>query len=133
VSSLHCALLTPPFLRSSRIVYLSLECETPEERVPVGVVIPPMSPEPTAPGTPGTPVSASDRSGPGPTVPWTRLVAFAFAYFAAALLTHVLSHGAGRIGRLWLPGGVFLGALLLTEMRTWAALDCGSRARIARV
>jgi two-component system cell cycle sensor histidine kinase/response regulator CckA len=88
-------------------------------RVPAGVVFPPMSPEPTAPGAPGTPVSASDRSGPGPTVPWTRLAAFAAAYFAAAMLTHVLSHGSGRIGRLWLPGGVFLGVLLLTEMRTW--------------
>ncbi|HRE06431.1 MAG TPA: MASE1 domain-containing protein, partial [Opitutaceae bacterium] len=75
-----------------------------------------MTPSPT--GTEDehrSPTSLSDR----PAAAWPALAAFAGAYFAAAMLTHVLSHGSGRIGRLWLPGGVFLGVLLLTEMRTW--------------
>ncbi|MBL9204487.1 MAG: MASE1 domain-containing protein, partial [Opitutaceae bacterium] len=51
--------------------------------------------------------------------PWLAPAAFAAAYLATATLSHFLAHGAGHVARFWLPGGLFLGVLLLTEVRAW--------------
>ncbi|MFO1449000.1 MAG: MASE1 domain-containing protein [Opitutaceae bacterium] len=71
------------------------------------------------PASPPPPGSASTAPVPPSPRTWLAPAVFAAGYLATAALSHFLAHGAGHVARFWLPGGLFLGVLLLTEVRAW--------------
>lgn len=52
---------------------------------------------------------------------WKRAILFSAAYLAAALLSREISFQTSRALVIWLPGGLFVAALLLAETRSWPA------------
>ena len=57
--------------------------------------------------------------GPGALPPWLQAVVFGLAYFASAELSRDIAGAQDYILNCWLPSGLFLGVLLLTERRHW--------------
>src|SRR5580692_6256762 len=67
------------------------------------------------PGAPPKPASAPPRPCPL----WLKAVVFALAYFLCAEAGAYLSVPNSAYLSFWLPGGLFVGVLLLTEPSEW--------------
>jgi PAS domain S-box-containing protein len=55
-------------------------------------------------------------------VPWPKLAGFGLGYFLCAWLGRILSGSGETVVSYWLPGGLFVSALLLNETRDWPGL-----------
>jgi len=53
---------------------------------------------------------------------WVRALIFAFAYFACAMISRTLTTKLNFEASYWLPGGVFLGGLLISDRKHWPVL-----------
>jgi PAS domain S-box-containing protein len=72
------------------------------------------------------PMTASPPVEAGSYQPWQRAILLGAAYFACAEAGRFLSVPNSTYVSFWLPGGLYVAALLLDDTRTWPALVLGA-------